>query len=172
MICSSVYRLFFIFSSLARLRENSSFHWQSFPGAGHRRFSVRSHMSPEHPKSADFSPRPSTIPSSQGWIRNSRSHYYPSDSLLGVLGEHRSSGGRHLPRVACRGLSYPARSVRPYNSSPSTHLFGKKLVSYPCLSLAVYRSLKAFRYGELLKHRECSLHGPRGVAELPKVAIY
>jgi hypothetical protein len=35
MICSSVYRLFFIFSSLARLRENSSFNWQSFPGAGH-----------------------------------------------------------------------------------------------------------------------------------------
>jgi hypothetical protein len=35
MTCSSVYRLFFISAPSLRLRENSSFNWLSFSGAGH-----------------------------------------------------------------------------------------------------------------------------------------
>src|SRR5271166_320826 len=48
MIYSSVYRLFFIAVLPLRLRENSSFPWLSFSGAGHR-FEVSGCRGTTHP---------------------------------------------------------------------------------------------------------------------------
>lgn len=44
MICSSVKRLFFTCVLSVTLRENSSFQWLSFPGAGHEETQFRGYL--------------------------------------------------------------------------------------------------------------------------------